>query len=188
MCYISAFVVGGRCVYGLMLGVIETPCSSCCVPVWRIMDAGCFAVPEGFRVWKYAHGLCFLLPSVLSLPFQRLLTPEMVGQQPPTSISSSSFQQWQRGFCLRLLLRNKENRSEKVLQDFCLVSCLGGIFFLLFVFIFFPYEDPSSSLFSESLSPAIHLESGVTATLKAGHRGGPYSGVAPLPLSCGLRK
>lgn len=80
MCYIGAFVVGGRYVYGLMLGVIKTPCSSCWVPVWRIMDAGCFTVPEGFIVWKYAHGLCFLLPSVPSLPFQRLLTPEMVGK------------------------------------------------------------------------------------------------------------
>lgn len=78
------------------------------------------------------------------------------------------------------------------MRKFCRISVwlvvwVVGVFIIIILF-FFPYEDPSSSLFSESLSPAIHLESGVTATLKAGHRGGPYSGVAPLPLSHGLRK
>lgn len=68
------------------------------------------------------------------------------------------------------------------------VGVLLLIILLLLLLYFFPYEDPSSSFFSESFSPAIHLEIGVTATLKAGRCGGPYSGVAPLPLSHGLRK
>lgn len=95
MCYIGAFMAGGRCAYGPMSGVIEGPAAAARCQFGDVLMQDALLCP------RLPVALCnagIHPPSVLSAPMHPLPSfPETFDSQdgwetqPPTSISSSFF-------------------------------------------------------------------------------------------------